>query len=94
MKNAESVQLFYDELVKFIRNAEEAVYIQSKGFRNEKPLLFDSLISAEKEALLRGAEVVRVHPGNLVAASWAHGYAELAEESDRFSCIRTWTRYL
>jgi hypothetical protein len=85
IRDAESVQLFYDELVESVRNAEEAVYIQGKGFHNEqKSSLFKPLIRAEREALLRGAEVIRIHPGNLVAASWAQGYAELAEESDRF----------
>jgi hypothetical protein len=85
IKNAESVQLFYNELVNFVRNAEEGIYIQGRGFHNEqKSLLFEPLIRAEREALLRGAEVIRIHPGNLVAASWAQGYAELAEEFDRF----------
>jgi hypothetical protein len=85
IKNAESVQLFYDELVKFVRNAEEAVYIQGKGFHHEqKSSLFEPLIRAEREALLRSALVIRIHPGNLVAPSWAQGYAELAEEFDRF----------
>jgi hypothetical protein len=85
LKNTESVQLFYDEMMKFIRKADEAVYIQGKGFHNEKTSsLFEPLIHAEREALLRGAEVIRIHPGNLVAASWAKGYAELADEFDRF----------
>jgi hypothetical protein len=85
LKNTESVQLFYDEMMKFIRKADEAVYIQGKGFHNEKTFsLFEPLIHAEREALLRGAEVIRIHPGNLVAASWAKGYAELADEFDRF----------
>lgn len=85
IKDAESVQLFYDELVRLVRNAEEAVYIQGKGFLYErKSPLYKPLIRAEREALRRGAEVTRIHPGNLVAASWAQGYAELAEEFDRF----------
>jgi hypothetical protein len=85
LKDTGSVQLFYDEMMKLVRKADEAVYIQGKGFHNEKKSrLFEPLIHAEREALLRDAEVIRIHPGNLVAASWAKGYAELADEFDRF----------
>jgi len=85
IRDGETEQLFYSELAKFVQNATDTVFIRGKGFNNERRAsLYKPLIRAEKEALRRGVEVFRIVPGNRVAASWAKGYAGLAQEFSRF----------
>jgi hypothetical protein len=79
--DANSEQQFYGELTQYVQNAKQGVYVLSMGFHEElKSSVYNSLIQAEKEALHRGVSMVRIHTGDLVADSWAQGYAELLEE--------------
>ena len=76
-----SEQLFYSKLTEHIQNAKQEYYILSTGFHDElNSSVYNSLIQAEKEALRRGVRMVRIHTGDLVADSWAQGYAELLED--------------
>ncbi len=81
MDDVESEQLFYSDLAKYIQNAKEAVYILGKGFHRERSSpVYRLLIRAEREALRRGVDMIRIQTGNPVAASWAKGYAQLLED--------------
>ena len=80
--DSKRARFFYNELVNYVRNATEEVYILGRGFTEDSsPSVYTSLIEAEKEALQNGVEIVRIHAGNQVAAvAWAQGYAEMLEE--------------
>ena len=76
----QSERLFYNELEKYIQNAQEEVYILGKGFHNEqKSPIYKSLMRTEEEVLRRHVDIIRIQTGNPVAASWAEGYARLLE---------------
>jgi hypothetical protein len=78
MDDDKSARLFYADLAKYIQNAKETVYILGKGFHHERSSsVFKLLVRAEKEALRRGVDIIRIQTGNPVAASWAKSYAQI-----------------
>jgi hypothetical protein len=79
--NERSEQLFYKELEEYIKNAKEEVYVVGKGFYDEqRSLIYESLLRAEKEALRHRVDMMRIQTGSPVAPSWAEGYAQLLED--------------
>ena len=81
MDDVKSERLFYSDLAKYIQNAKEAVYILGKGFHHERSSsVYRQLIRAEREALRRGVDMIRIQTGNPVAAGWAKGYAQLLKD--------------
>ncbi|MEJ3745960.1 gamma-glutamylcyclotransferase family protein [Actinomycetes bacterium KLBMP 9797] len=76
-----SEQRLYDEVSKFVRMADSAIYRSGRGFKDEnRARIYRQLIHAEEEALQRGVKITRIQTGPSVAASWAGAYARLLTE--------------
>lgn len=76
-----SKQRYYEKLAACIRNAEDEVYRTGRGFdQDRKSSVYSALIAAEEAALAPGhLQMTRIQLDGTVSASWAAGYAHLAE---------------
>jgi gamma-glutamyl AIG2-like cyclotransferase len=80
----ESDRRFYDELIRYMHNAQEAFYRTASGWapgfqRERQANQFRELLRAEEAALDRGVQFVRIQTGTRVGGAWADGYADLLE---------------
>jgi hypothetical protein len=80
-EDVESQRLFYDTLTASIRNAKQAIYRTGHGFRYDaKGEFYEQLLHAEKAALRKNIQIIRIQTGARVAEGWAKGYATLLED--------------
>lgn len=80
-----SERAFYDHLIRCIDQANQAIYRTGHGFHHERSIaVYGNLMQAEKNALQRNVEMIRIQTGANVAPSWAAGYAELLDRHGNF----------
>src|SRR5512132_766488 len=69
---------FYSAMAASIRDAEKAIYRSGRGFRTDSAFIGD-LLAAERSALKRGVNILRIQTSPRSGEAWADGYADLVD---------------
>jgi hypothetical protein len=81
LTNRDKAAAFYEQVIRSIDAAGGTLYVSGRGFSGDRMEGWPGkVIEAERRALARGCQIVRIHMGTTASVPWMNALAQLMED--------------